>query len=116
MRRRPIARGWRRSESARDGASMRYRSRRRRGGGLDGAVTARGVDVGPASGPIDATAVVLATGGRSVPKTGSDGHGYTIARSLGHTITETFPGLVPLIIDEVHWMRELSGTSAEVEI
>ena len=60
--------------------------------------------------------MVLATGGRSVPKTGSDGHGYTIARLLGHTVTDTFPGLVPLVIDDAHWMRELSGTSAEVEL
>ena len=69
-----------------------------------------------ASGAIEAKAVILATGGRSVPRTGSDGHGYTIARALGHTVTETFPGLVPLVIEEPHWIRELSGTSAEVEV
>lgn len=67
-------------------------------------------------GPIEAARVVLATGGRSVPKTGSDGHGFTIARSLGHSVTETFPALVPLVIEEAHWMRELSGTSAGVEL
>ena len=76
----------------------------------------RGFELSTASSAIDAVAVILATGGRSVPKTGSDGHGYTIARSLGHTVSETFPGLVPLVIEEAHWMRELSGTSAEVEL
>jgi predicted Rossmann fold flavoprotein len=77
---------------------------------------ARGFELATASGAIEAIAVILATGGRSVPKTGSDGHGYTIARSLGHTVTDTFPGLVPLVIEDAHWMRELSGTSAEVEL
>lgn len=77
---------------------------------------ARGLELTTASGAIEAKAAILATGGRSVPKTGSDGHGYTIAHSLGHTITDTFPGLVPLVIEEAHWMRELSGTSAEAEL
>jgi predicted Rossmann fold flavoprotein len=66
------------------------------------------------AGEIGAKRVILATGGRSVPKTGSDGHGYEIAHALGHTITHTFPALVPLVITEPHWFRELSGTSAEV--
>jgi predicted Rossmann fold flavoprotein len=65
---------------------------------------------------IQAARVVLATGGRSVPKTGSDGHGFEIAHSLGHTVTETFPALVPLVVEKAHWVRELSGTSAEVEL
>lgn len=65
---------------------------------------------------LEATRVVLATGGRSVPKTGSDGHGFSLARSLGHTVTDTFPALVPLLIDEPHWIRNLTGTSAEVEL
>ncbi|HEV7240032.1 MAG TPA: aminoacetone oxidase family FAD-binding enzyme [Thermoanaerobaculia bacterium] len=72
--------------------------------------------LGMTSSGITAKRVILATGGRSVPKTGSDGHGYAIARSLGHTITDTFPALVPLILEEGHWMTALSGTSAEVEL
>jgi predicted Rossmann fold flavoprotein len=63
-----------------------------------------------------APVVIVATGGRSVPKTGSDGHGYTMVRALGHTVTETFPGLVPLVIEEPHWIKSLSGTSADVEL
>ena len=65
---------------------------------------------------ISAKRVILATGGRSVPKTGSDGHGYVLARGLGHTVTETFPALVPLVLEEGHWMTSLSGTSADVEL
>jgi predicted Rossmann fold flavoprotein len=65
-------------------------------------------------GSIRARAVILATGGRSVPKTGSDGHGYTIARDLGHSVTHTFPALVPLLMSSP--LSDLSGTSADVEL
>src|SRR5690349_5442418 len=43
-----------------------------------------------------ASAVILATGGLSLPGTGSDGTGLRIARRLGHTIHETYPALTPL--------------------
>ncbi|MBI4887383.1 MAG: aminoacetone oxidase family FAD-binding enzyme, partial [Acidobacteria bacterium] len=46
-----------------------------------------------------ARAVVLATGGRSLPKTGSDGAGYELASRLGHGYVETTPALVPLVLD-----------------
>ncbi|MFQ9151934.1 MAG: hypothetical protein ACLR6B_11035 [Blautia sp.] len=45
----------------------------------------------------EADRAVLACGGRSVaPQTGSDGMGYVLAKSLGHTVTEPLPALVPL--------------------
>jgi predicted Rossmann fold flavoprotein len=47
-----------------------------------------------------AQVVVLATGGRSLPKTGSDGTGYGFAQRLGHGYVETTPALVPLILDD----------------
>jgi len=54
--------------------------------------------------------VVLATGGRSLPKSGSDGAGYDFARSLGHGYVETTPALVPLIVDDgVH--KSLAGVA-----
>ena len=65
---------------------------------------------------LSARRVILATGGRSVPKTGSDGLGYTLARNLGHTVTEVFPALVPLITDRGFWTEELSGTSVMAEL
>ena len=49
-------------------------------------------------GEILARAVVLATGGQSLPKSGSDGAGYDMALRLGHTIVPTTPALVPLTL------------------
>lgn len=60
--------------------------------------------------------VVLATGGRSLPRTGSDGGGWTIAERLGHTVTPTFPALVPLVLDPAFWHAELSGVSHPAEL
>jgi hypothetical protein len=50
------------------------------------------------TGPMRARAVVLATGGLSLPKSGSDGAGYGFARALGHTLVPTTPALVPLVL------------------
>jgi predicted Rossmann fold flavoprotein len=62
---------------------------------------------------LEAGRVILATGGRSLPKTGSDGGGYGLARALGHTVTpRVLPGLVPLTLPDGHFLRELSGLSA----
>jgi predicted Rossmann fold flavoprotein len=57
--------------------------------------------------------VILATGGRALPKTGSDGQGYSLARSLGHSLTpRIFPALVPLTLPRDHVLCTLSGLSA----
>ena len=45
---------------------------------------------------IEADAVIIATGGRSYPGTGSDGDGYRLAGELGHNVTPLIPSLVPL--------------------
>ena len=59
---------------------------------------------------LTARRLILATGGRSLPKSGSDGHGHIIAESLGHTLTDhIFPALVPLILPGDHFIRQLSG-------
>jgi predicted Rossmann fold flavoprotein len=67
-------------------------------------------------GAIESPRVILATGGRSIPKTGSDGFGYELARSLGHTIAPTFPALVPLVLPRDHELTALSGTSVDAEL
>ncbi|MFM7737743.1 MAG: NAD(P)/FAD-dependent oxidoreductase, partial [Alphaproteobacteria bacterium] len=68
-------------------------------------------------GRLRAARVVLATGGRSLPRTGSDGHGLAIARALGHSVAEpVVPALVPLVLAPGHFLRELSGISAEVRV
>ena len=66
---------------------------------------------------LEAVHVILATGGRSLPKTGSDGGGYALARGLGHTVTpRVFPGLVPLTLPAGHVLCGLSGLSALVRL
>lgn len=61
--------------------------------------------------------VVLATGGKSLPRTGSDGHGYEIARRLGHTVTpRVFPALVPLTLPKGHALCALSGVAVPAEV
>jgi predicted Rossmann fold flavoprotein len=65
---------------------------------------------------IRADRIILAAGGRSVPKTGSDGSGYELVRTFGHTVTKPFPALVPLIVTKGHWITEISGTSVEAEL
>jgi predicted Rossmann fold flavoprotein len=52
------------------------------------------------TGTLPASRVVLASGGLSLPKTGSDGAGYGFARAFGHTIVEPTPALVPLVVHE----------------
>lgn len=68
----------------------------------------RGVSV--TSGEIRGKAVVLATGGLSYPKTGSDGDGYRIAEHVGHTINKCSPALVALRCEE-SWITEVEGLS-----
>jgi predicted Rossmann fold flavoprotein len=72
-------------------------------------------------GEFDAATVVLATGGQSLPKTGSDGAGFEMARRLGHSLTPPTPGLVPLVLSsgdhhDGGFNREVSGVSHDVEL
>ena len=59
--------------------------------------------------------VVLATGGQSLPKTGSDGVGFSFARALGHTLVPVTPALVPLVL-EGGFHSPLSGVAHDVEL
>jgi predicted Rossmann fold flavoprotein len=60
--------------------------------------------------------LILATGGQSLPRTGSDGSGYGLARRLGHRVTPTVPALVALLLDGDCIHQGLSGLSQEVEV
>jgi len=74
-----------------------------------------GFRVETSRGPLLAEAVVLATGGMSLPKTGSDGAGYAMAEALGHTLSPRTPALVPLVLDgDFH--APLAGVSHLVEL
>lgn len=55
-------------------------------------------------------AVVIATGGKSYPATGSTGDGYMLAAQVGHTITDIRPSLVPIVTEE-SWVKDLMGLS-----
>ena len=67
-------------------------------------------------GDFQAKRVILATGGKSLPKTGSDGRGYAFAKALGHHVTKTTPALVPLVLEKGHWLTGLSGLAVDVEL
>lgn len=67
-------------------------------------------------GQLQSAKVVLATGGRSLPKSGSDGSGYALATRLGHSVTATVPALVPLVLEDTMFHRTLSGLSQDVEL
>jgi len=68
------------------------------------------------SGAIDAAALVLATGGLSIPKLGASGLSHDLARRFGLTLTEIRPGLVPLLLEgaELARISSLAGVSAKV--
>jgi predicted Rossmann fold flavoprotein len=63
-----------------------------------------------------APALVVATGGLSIPKIGATSFGYNLARQFGLAIREPWPGLVPLILSEEDCdrYRDLAGISADV--
>ncbi|MGE0594829.1 MAG: NAD(P)/FAD-dependent oxidoreductase [Hyphomonadaceae bacterium] len=68
------------------------------------------------SGALHAPALIVATGGLSIPKLGATGFAYDVARQFGVPVIATRPGLVPLTFGEADlaWMRPLSGVAAPV--
>lgn len=75
----------------------------------------RGFAIESSAGEIKASAVVMATGGLSLPKTGSDGRGLEIARGLGHSVVATTPALAPLVVRGA-FNEAISGVSQNVEL
>lgn len=68
-----------------------------------------------AGSPLDVDAVVVATGGLSVPNTGSDGTGLRVLARLGHTMHPTYAALTPLIAEPAPF-GSLSGVSLRVTL
>ncbi|MEO1278867.1 MAG: NAD(P)/FAD-dependent oxidoreductase [Planctomycetota bacterium] len=62
--------------------------------------------------------LVLCVGGKALPRSGSDGGGYTLARTLGHSITDhVFPALVPMNAGpDSAWLTDLSGVSCRAGV
>ena len=67
---------------------------------------------------LKADSLVVATGGKSIPKMGATGFGYQLAGRFGVAVTETRPGLVPLTFaeQELEAMRPLAGVSVEARV
>lgn len=65
------------------------------------------------SGIYNSDAVIIATGGLAYPQTGSTGDGYAFAKKAGHTVTKTYPALVPFNVKE-DWPKELMGFLCEM--
>jgi predicted Rossmann fold flavoprotein len=59
--------------------------------------------------------VVITTGGKAMPASGSDGNGYDLAKKLGHTVTDIFPALVQIMLEGAFFKRiegvKLVGTA-----
>jgi predicted flavoprotein YhiN len=107
-------------ERTRDGFAVAYPST---GGVETGPPRAASTRGGEATGPVDAhrhmlaARVVIATGGKSIPKSGSDGFGYELVKALGHSITPIVtPGLVPLLLARDHFLCALSGITLDATV
>ena len=108
--------------SAREIVEMLEKESRAAGVGIF--LNARTLEVGRSAGFVVRTAndefrapaLVVATGGLSIPKLGATSFGYDLARQFGVKIREPWPGLVPLVFDKQNRSRycNLAGVSAEV--
>ena len=60
--------------------------------------------------------VVLCTGGKSMPSTGTNGQGWDLARQLGHAVSQVYPALVPLTLDNEFFHAGVTGLAHEAEL
>ncbi|MFZ5751622.1 MAG: NAD(P)/FAD-dependent oxidoreductase [Pseudomonadota bacterium] len=95
------------------------------GGGLRLGTAITGLDhadgrfrVETSGGPVTAESLVVATGGKSIPKMGATGLGHDIARRFGLAVTETRPALVPLTLadDDRSWTVPLAGVAVPARV
>ncbi|MBX3013533.1 MAG: NAD(P)/FAD-dependent oxidoreductase [Caldilineaceae bacterium] len=78
---------------------------------------AKGFVVAGDWGKLHTQRLILATGGKSLPKSGSDGYGYELAKRIGHTLTpRLLPALVPLTLPKDHILCSLSGLSVDATL
>jgi predicted Rossmann fold flavoprotein len=77
-----------------------------------------GFAVETARGQVHAASVIVATGGKSIPKMGATGFGYQLAESFGLPLVETRPALVPLTFaeQELGWMTPLAGVALPARV
>ena len=76
-----------------------------------------GFTVETSEGPVTAQSLVIATGGKSIPKMGATGFAYKLAESFGLPLVETRPGLVPFTLDPqlLEQLAPLAGVAVEAE-
>ncbi|MGK9231430.1 NAD(P)/FAD-dependent oxidoreductase [Inquilinus limosus] len=101
------------AEMGRAGATLRLSSRVESvGRDADGFV------LGSASGPVRCRSLVVATGGRSIPKMGATGFGYDLAARFGLKVIETRPALVPLTFEPalLERLKPLAGVAVDAEV
>lgn len=60
--------------------------------------------------------VIISTGGKSLPRSGSDGAGWEMVAGLGHTVTPTYAALVPLVLAPQMFHAALAGIAQDVEL
>jgi predicted Rossmann fold flavoprotein len=79
--------------------------------------TADGFTLATSRGPIQADALVVATGGLSIPKMGATGFGYELAKRFGHSVVPTRAALAPLTLNEndLAQYKDLTGIGLPVE-
>jgi predicted Rossmann fold flavoprotein len=77
-----------------------------------------GYEVQLSSGPVRAASVIVATGGKSIPKMGASGLGYQIAAQFGLGVTQTRPALVPLTFgpQDLDWIAPMAGLALPVRV
>jgi predicted Rossmann fold flavoprotein len=108
--------------SARQVVDMLVRDLSDAGGELRLGVTVkrvtRGFLVETSEGSLSADSVIVATGGKSIPKMGATGFGYDVAEAFGLRLIETRAGLVPLIFTDAQldWMKPLAGLSVQARV
>ncbi|WP_164736497.1 NAD(P)/FAD-dependent oxidoreductase [Pararhodobacter zhoushanensis] len=108
--------------SARQVVDMLLRDLAEAGGELRLGVSVRavrpGFEVETDQGVLKAASVVVATGGKSIPKMGASGMGYQIAEAFGLPVIEPRPGLVPLTFTDAQLdgMKALAGVSVQARV
>jgi len=69
-----------------------------------------------AKGELRSRRVIFCTGGRSLPRSGSDGSGWKLLEQLGHQVTPTYAALVPLVLAPQMFHASIAGITMDVEL
>ena len=85
---------------------------------FDIAKTESGFHVRLSSGPVECQSLVIATGGKSIPKMGATSFGYRVAEQFGIAVTETRPALVPLTFEPhmLDRLKALAGVAVDAVV